>query len=166
MSMTLYSIGHSNVSIEAFLTLLRRYQIRVLVDARSQPYSRYNPHFSRGPLKRTLEENGMRYVYLGDRIGGKPDDRDFRLDNGRVDFEKLAASPVYLEGIGQLISLGKSATVCFMCAEADFRKCHRYWLITRTLVQREVVVKHILHSGEVISSDQTDFKSRQLNLFT
>jgi uncharacterized protein (DUF488 family) len=163
--MTLYSIGHSNVNIEPFLELLRRYQIGVLVDARSQPYSRYNPHFSREPLKRALEDSGIKYVFLGDRIGGKPADRSFRLENGRVDYEKLAASPVYLEGIQQLIRLGESANVCFMCAEADFRKCHRYWLITRTLVRLEIVVKHILHSGEVISSDQTDFKSGQLNLF-
>ncbi|MCI0336737.1 MAG: DUF488 domain-containing protein [Acidobacteria bacterium] len=164
--MTLYSIGHSNVSIDAFLELLRRHQIGVLVDARSQPFSRYNPHFSRESLRRAIEGNGIQYVFLGDRIGGKPKDNSYRLADGRVDYEKLASSALYLEGIELLVKLGESNNVCFMCAEADFKKCHRYWLITRTLVARDIVVKHILHSGELVNSNQSDFETGQLRLFT
>ncbi|MBK6798495.1 MAG: DUF488 domain-containing protein [Acidobacteria bacterium] len=66
--MILYSIGHSNVSIEAFVKLLIERQMEILVDVRSQPYSRYNPHFSRESLKRSVEENKIRYVFLGDSI--------------------------------------------------------------------------------------------------
>jgi hypothetical protein len=42
-AMILYSIGHSNAEISAFLGLLTRYRIELLIDTRSQPYSRYAP---------------------------------------------------------------------------------------------------------------------------
>lgn len=164
--MTVYTIGHSNVSIDAFLALLRHHQISVLVDARSRPYSGYNPHFSREPLKRALEDSGINYLFLGDRIGGKPTSKDFYHEDGRIDYQKLAASDLYLEGIEQVIDLCQSHKVCLMCAEADFRKCHRYWLITRTLVSRNFRVDHILQTGEIIISDQSDFDSQQLELFS
>jgi hypothetical protein len=74
MATILYSIGHSNASIQAFLDLLRRYEIATLVDARSRPYSRYNRHFSREPLQQSVAEEGIKYVYLGKEIGGHPED--------------------------------------------------------------------------------------------
>lgn len=163
--MSLYSIGHSNASPETFLALLQRYQIAVLVDARSQPYSRYNPHFSRERLKRSLEENGVKYVFLGDRIGGKPENPQYRLESGRVDDEELAQSELYLAGLAKLIELGESKQIAFMCAEADYKNCHRYWLITRSLVERGIAVNHILHSGEILSSDKSDFETQQPSLF-
>ncbi|HKX29322.1 MAG TPA: DUF488 domain-containing protein [Blastocatellia bacterium] len=163
--MNLYSIGHSNVSFEALLALLRRHQIEVLVDVRSQPYSRYNPHFGRERLKQALEENQLHYLFLGDRIGGKPTAPGSLAPDGHVDYEKLAASKPYLEGIEQLVRLGETRKVCFMCAEADYRRCHRYHLITRTLVERDLEVKHILPSGELATSDSSDFESEQLGLF-
>jgi uncharacterized protein (DUF488 family) len=52
-----------------------------------------------------------------------------------------------------------------MCAEADYRSCHRYWLITRTLVKRGVEVNHITHSGEIVTSSQKEFELIQPSLF-
>ncbi len=45
-SVVLFSIGHSNQSIEAFLELLRQHELQVLIDVRSSPYSKYVPHFN------------------------------------------------------------------------------------------------------------------------
>lgn len=163
--MTLYSIGHSNVSIDDFLVLLQRHEIDLLVDTRSKPYSRYNPHFSREPLKQSLNEQGIEYVFLGDRIGGKPEGEDFYLQNGKVDYERVAAAPFYLSGIERLISLAQDRRVAFMCAEAHYKHCHRYWLITRTLVERGIEVKHILHTGEIFGSDAAEFQPAQPSLF-
>jgi len=42
---TIFSIGHSNQPLEAFLSLLQQHSIQVLVDVRSSPYSKYVPHF-------------------------------------------------------------------------------------------------------------------------
>ena len=163
--MTLYSIGHSNANLNAFLDLLRRNEIAALVDTRSQPYSRYNPHFSREALKQSVNEHGIEYVYLGNRIGGKPEGREFYFPNGKVNFEVLAQSPGYLSGIEQLLTLAERRNVAFMCAEADYKHCHRYWLITRTLVTRGIQVQHILHTGETVSSVAADFEPAQPRLF-
>src|SRR5262245_1805651 len=92
-AMTLYSIGHSNVAIDAFIDLLRRHEIATLVDARSRPYSRYNRHFSREPLQQSIEEEGIRYVYLGKEIGGHPEDSKLYFESGKVDYELVAQSP-------------------------------------------------------------------------
>jgi len=163
--MTLYSIGHSNTSIETFLSLLQRHKIELLVDTRSQPYSRYNPHFSREALKQSVNEQGIEYVFLGNRIGGKPENKEFYLPTGKVDYAAVAESAVYLSGIEQLLRLAANRRVAFMCAEADFRHCYRYWLITKTLVERGIEVQHILHNGEVIRSAAVDFQPAQPSLF-
>jgi uncharacterized protein (DUF488 family) len=163
--MTLFSIGHSNASIETFVNLLRRHEIDLLVDTRSKPYSRYNPHFSRDQLKQSANEQGIEYVFLGNRIGGKPEDKSFYLQSGKVDYAALADSENYLAGIEQLLKLAERRRVAFMCAEADYRHCHRYWLITRTLVARGIEVEHILHTGEIVRSTAAEFESAQPSLF-
>src|SRR5687767_1282348 len=163
--MTLYSIGHSNADIHAFIELLRRYEIAALADTRSQPYSRYNQHFSRENLKLSLEQAGIEYFYLGKEIGGRPEDSKLYFQNGKVDYDLLAQSALYLAGVERLLKLASDRLVAFMCAEANYKGCHRYWLITRTLVQRGVEVRHILHSGDPVVSDASEFESAQPSLF-
>ena len=163
--MTLFSIGHSNSQIQAFLELLLRQEVAALVDARSKPYSRYNPHFSRDALKQSLEEIGIEYVYLGAKIGGRPESEEFYFESGGVDYKQLADAPFYRQGIDEMLALAEEKRVAFMCAEADYKKCHRYWLITRTLVERGIDVQHILHSGKVVRSKASEFEPDQPSLF-
>jgi uncharacterized protein (DUF488 family) len=163
--MELFSVGHSNAEINAFLDLLRRYEISALVDTRSQPYSRYNQHFSREQLKHSLDEAGIEYVYLGKEIGGRPEDPAFYFQNGKVDYDLVAESLLYLAGIERLLALASDRRVAFMCAEADYKSCHRYWLITRTLAQRGIEVRHILHSGDAVVSEASEFEPAQPSLF-
>jgi uncharacterized protein (DUF488 family) len=163
--MTLYSIGHSNADIHAFIELLRRYELAALVDTRSQPYSRYNQHFSREQLKRSLEEAGIEYFYLGKKIGGRPENPALYFQNGKVDYDLVAKSSLYLEGIEQMLELASDRRVAFMCAEADYKNCHRYRLITRTLTRRGIKVRHILHSGDSAVSEASEFDPAQPSLF-
>jgi uncharacterized protein (DUF488 family) len=165
MTKQLFSIGHSNASIEKFLALLKQREIGLLADVRSQPYSRYNPHFGREALKQAVMAEGINYAFLGDRIGGKPADKSLLLPNGKVDYEKLASASFFQEGIDQLLELAENHNVSFMCAEADYKHCHRYWLITRTLAGRGIEVQHILHTGEIVSSTAAEFESQQPSLF-
>jgi uncharacterized protein (DUF488 family) len=163
--MELFSIGHSNAEINAFLDLLRRYEIAALVDTRSQPYSRYNRHFNREELKHSIEEAGIEYFYLGKELGGRPEDQALYLQNGKVDYELVAQSSLYLAGIERLLTLASARRVAFMCAEADYTSCHRYRLITRTLTQRGIGVRHILHSGDPVISEASEFEPAQPSLF-
>jgi len=163
--MELFSIGHSNAEINAFIDLLRRYDIAALVDTRSQPYSRYNQHFSREHLKLSLEEAGVEYFYLGKELGGRPEDPALYFQNGMVDYDLVAESSLYLEGIERLLELASERRVAFMCAEADYKSCHRYRLITRTLTRRGIEVRHILHSGDAVISEASEFEPAQPSLF-
>src|SRR5581483_5207387 len=74
-------------------------------------------------------------------------------------------APAYLSGIESLIELGVASRTAFMCSEADFHHCHRYHLITRTLVNRGVEVQHITHSGELAGSTKGEFEPAQPSLF-
>ncbi len=163
--MTLYSIGHSNATIETFVNLLKSHSIRTLVDTRTHPSSRHSPQFNREALKRSLAEVGIDYVFLGNRLGGRPEGKEFYRRDGKPDYDLMAEASSYLSGIERLLELGAQKRVVFTCSEADYRKCHRYWLITRTLAKRGFEVKHILHSGDVVSSNQSEFEPAQLSLY-
>ena len=41
MNLVIHTIGHSNHTTEAFVDLLRRHGITLVVDVRSQPYKRW-----------------------------------------------------------------------------------------------------------------------------
>ena len=46
----IYTIGHSNYSIERFVNMLRKYEIDVVVDIRGTPYSKYNTQYNKEAL--------------------------------------------------------------------------------------------------------------------
>jgi hypothetical protein len=164
-AMKLFSIGHSNIEIETFVELLRRHDIDLLADTRSQPYSRYTPHFNREPLQSVLARHNITYLHLGAELGGRPAGSAFYFANGKVDYDLLAAAPFYLAGIERLLALAEENRVAFMCSEADYKHCHRYWLITRTLVARGIAVEHILSTGETATSTAVEFEPEQPSLF-
>ena len=69
-----YAIGHSNHPIEKFLELLEKYDINVVVDARSVPYSKYAAQFNKKNINPELKKSGIDYIFMGDLIGAKIDD--------------------------------------------------------------------------------------------
>jgi len=164
--MTIYTIGHSNITIAWFIDLLRSYSIQVLVDTRSQPYSRYAPQFNRESLKTSMEQAGITYLHLGDQLGGRPRGARYYLAQGTVDYDRLAEAPFYQEGIDRLKREAEGHCLAIMCSEAGYKDCHRYKLITRSLVNEGVEVHHILHSGGLDLTGLNDFRSelRQLGL--
>lgn len=162
----IYTIGHGNAPIEQFVDLLKQQRIEVLVDARSQPYSRYAPQFNRESLRISLKQAGIRYLCLSDSLGGQPADKQYYDPDGKVDYDQLAAAPFYLQGLEQLKKEAGKYRLAIMCSEADYRNCHRYWLITRSLVAEGLKVHHILHSGELIETHPDAFsqQAKQLRL--
>ena len=62
---TIWTIGHSNHALDHFLGLLAEHGVEILVDVRSQPYSRYTPHFSRDALRADVTNAGLRYLFMG-----------------------------------------------------------------------------------------------------
>ena len=151
---TIFTIGHSNTNLEHFLGLLMAHDIEVLVDTRTYPASRHVPHFGRRTLEQALNEVGVRYRYLGDKLGGRPRSPEFYDADGKVDYDRIEASDSYQEGIEQLLEAAASGRVCILCSEEDPLRCHRRNLIARTLVRRGVNVQHIRGDGGLESEEE------------
>lgn len=166
-AMSLLTLGHSKHALERFLGLLRQHEVEVVVDARSQPVSRFSPHFARKALERALAAVSIEYLFMGDTLGGRPQPRECYDDDGKVDYDRIAAQPFYQRGIAQLLDGIARLRVCVLCAEEDPSRCHRRLLITRTLVDEHgVEVRHIRGSGAIETEDELRARDnpRQLSL--
>jgi uncharacterized protein (DUF488 family) len=164
--MVIYTIGHSNHPGQDFLILLQAHGIEVVADLRSRPYSRYVPHFNRDPLTNLLKESGIRYLYLGRELGGKPQDPDRPLAD-EVVWEYLRSRPQFREGLARLLEEARQARVCMLCAEADPARCHRGQLLAPELEAQGVKVLHILPDGTLLEHQklQPQSKPSQKRLF-
>jgi uncharacterized protein (DUF488 family) len=149
MTPSIFTLGHSKHALERFLELLGQHRIEVLADVRSQPFSRFSPHFSRPGLERAIEGAAVRYLYLGDALGGRPKARACYGDDGQVDYDRVEEQEFYRRGIERLIDGAGRFRVCLLCAEENPARCHRRLLIARTLVRRGVEIRHIRGSGAV-----------------
>lgn len=148
-SLTIFSIGHSNQSIEAFLALLRQHQIEVLVDVRSSPYSKYVPQFNSTALAVAVRQVGIKYMSMGKELGGRPDGDEFYDMDGHVLYNRVAEASFFLDGIDRLKKGGKTYRVAIMCSEEDPTTCHRHLLIGRVLTGQGVDLLHIRGNGHI-----------------
>lgn len=156
----IYTIGYGARDIEAFIATLKAHKIDYLIDVRSRPYSRYKPDFSKDALTAHLDRAGIRYVFMGHVLGGQPDDQTCYTD-GKVDYDKLAATDFYREGIGRLQdAFRQQRTVAIMCSEGKPQECHRSKLIGKTLQAAQIPVRHIDEEDRLIT--QKDAMNRVL----
>lgn len=152
--MEIFTVGHSNFSIEKFLSLLALNNINAIGDVRSQPYSRYTPHFNRENLSESLKENNIRYVFLGEELGARQGDENLYGDDGKIDFDLFSRHPKFLKGIERVEEGAKTFKLALMCSEKDPMDCHRTHLIAKGLVARKHEVVHILEDGNTKSHDE------------
>ena len=150
----IYTIGYGSRSIAEFIDVIRQYEIAYLIDVRSAPYSRYKPEFSKHPLATELEQHGIRYVFMGDLLGGKPED-DTCYVNGKLDYEKVADTEYYQRGIERLhTAFSQQQRVALMCSEGKPEECHRCKLIGVTLTVQDLPVVHIDENGDEMTQAQ------------
>lgn len=156
----IYTIGYGARTIEEFVLLLNEMGIEYLIDVRSRPYSRYKPEFSKDALEAYLRAHGLRYVFMGDTLGGQPMDPDCKDDEGRVLYEKVKEKPFYKEGIGRLQQVWEQQlTVALMCSEGKPENCHRSKLIGATLTDLKIDVAHIDEEGQLLTQEEVLLRS-------
>ena len=163
----IYTIGYGNRSMNEFIALLKRYDISFLIDIRSRPYSRFNPNFSKEALGKRLKEASIHYVFMGDTLGGRPDDSTCYVD-GRVDYAKVREKAFYQHGIARIhTAWEKQLCVALMCSEAKPHECHRSKLVGNTLVEQYIDVGHIDETGQIKTQSQINeiITGGQLSLF-
>lgn len=148
-----YTIGHSNHSLEAFFALLKQYSIEVIVDVRSSPYTKYSTHFNQSNLKLSLSDRGLKYLYLGRELGGIPKNDQYYDEDGHVLYWKIADSEVFKEAIERLCRGINMYTVALLCGEENPSGCHRRLLLGKVLEKRGISTLHIRASGNLENED-------------
>ena len=144
----LYTIGHGTRKSEDFLSLLKQFNIEYLIDVRSIPHSRFNPQYNQKTLKVFLEKNEIRYVFMGDTLGGRPKDPSCYDGDGKVNYDLLKTKDFFHEGIERLkTAYEKDLTVAIMCSESKPQECHRSKLIGSVLDADNIIVSHIDEIG-------------------
>jgi uncharacterized protein (DUF488 family) len=162
-SVTVFTIGHSDHTLEELVDMLRKHGVTTLADVRSQPYSLWAPQFNRESLQRALQQAGVSYVYMGAALGGRPGDQALYLPGDeRPDYRRLAATTEFQGGLDDLVELAQLQVVAMMCNEGDPNKCHRALLITPELLARGARVIHILSDSRL---EQAQPQPKQLSLF-
>lgn len=148
MSDYVFTIGHSNHSIDAFIALLRRHGVSAVCDVRSHPYSRYATQYSGHALKAALANAGIAYVFLGKELGARSDNPAC-YKQGKVQYDRLAQEPGFAEGIKRIIHGMDRYRITLMCTEKDPIECHRALLVARKLFDTGIQIKHIHADGTI-----------------
>jgi len=140
MKDTLYTIGHSNRKIDIFLKLLNKYNIRTIIDVRRFPTSKKYPWFSKDELNNILSSNDIKYIWLGEYLGG------YR-EGGYVNYMNTDEYSKGIKMITEIIS-SSNGYVTLLCSEKLWFKCHRRF-ISDTLTKIGYKVIHIVDEDKV-----------------
>jgi uncharacterized protein (DUF488 family) len=158
MNSTIWTIGHSTRSLNAFLALLTHYQIEAVADVRRFPGSRRQPQYAQAALRSALAEHGIAYhwiVALGGRRRPRPDSPNIAWRNtsfrGYADY---IASAEFAEGLNELLEVAAHRRTAIMCAEAVWWRCHRA-LIADVLCVRGIKVVHIIDEIHAVTHPYT-----------
>lgn len=143
----LFTIGHSNSDLGMFLNSLQSHNIPLLADVRSRPQSFRFPHFSQPDFEASLRETGIRYLFLGEELGGRPDDPKVYRTDGLVNYRERRKSYGFQAGIERLARELEQSALTLMCAEEDPITCHRFLMICPELVALGIEPRHIRRGG-------------------
>ena len=163
----IYTIGYGARDLPALLAVLKQHAIAYLIDVRTAPYSRFKPEFSKEALEKALVARGIRYVFMGDSLGGRPDDPACYVD-GKVDYAAVAQTAAYRTGIARVrAAFQQQQRVVLMCSEGKPETCHRSKLIGKTLDEEGIPVAHIDETDTLRTQAEIIFRltDGQLSLF-
>ena len=151
---TLFSIGHSNGSLDELFSLLKIARVNCVVDVRSVPASSHTPQFNKENISRELKGRGIYYMHFGDEFGARRNDS---IVNGQVNFEKAIETPNFRKGVERIMAgIEKGFIIALMCSEANPLSCHRFSLVSRYFYDNGLDVNHILRSGEIKSHQELE----------
>jgi uncharacterized protein (DUF488 family) len=161
MGGTIFTIGHSNHSAEAFFGCLEWHRIRTLADVRAFPGSRRHPQFGREALGLGCQARDVTYHWMP-ALGGRRRSGDrpsphvawqvpaFRAYADYMDTPEFAAALAVLEREATV------AATAVLCAEALWWQCHRRLVADRLLLAGWSVL-HIDSGGRTIPHRLPEF---------
>lgn len=157
--MEIYTIGHSNYTIERLIDMLKQFNINCVVDIRGIPYSKYNLQFDLETIKYLLTKEGFKYIYMGREFAANRLNKESYNDEGYCDFTKVVNEKEFKEGIERLKNgCKKGYKIALLGAMQDPLRCHRSILMGRELEKEGFSVTHILDDYSTITQDKIESK--------
>lgn len=151
---TLHTIGYGGRTLDSLIAALKTHRIEYLIDVRTSPYSKFKPEFSREPLEAALKARGLRYVFMGDTLGGQPRDPDCYAD-GKVDYEKVRQQEFFKAGVERLRKAHEQRVrAALVCSEGRPEQCHRSKMIGEALAAAGIPLRHIDEDGQLLTQTQ------------
>ena len=147
-----YSIGHSNRTMDDFIAMLLSFDIKNLIDIRAWPGSGKYPQFNRDNLQMVLADNGINYIYmkeLGGRRRGLSNSKNNRWNNPSFRaYADYIETDDFEKAITELERIAIEAPTVYMCSEAVWWRCHRS-LVSDYLKAKGWTVRHIMGIGKM-----------------
>jgi uncharacterized protein (DUF488 family) len=148
---TIWTLGHSNLILEEFISLLDSVSIQAVADIRRLSGSRKYPWYNQTELNFSLQKKGVRYVHfpgLGGRRAPLPDSKNTAWRNKAfMGYADYMETEEFREAIRQLEIMATVERVAYMCAEAVWWRCHRA-LVSDYLKAHGWKVIHIMGKGK------------------
>ena len=162
--MEIYTIGHSNYTMERLIDMLEYYNINCVVDIRGTPYSKYNIQFDKEAIRYTLTNAGFVYIYMGKELAAKRIRKNSYNNEGYSNFEEVIKEEEFKRGVERLKNgCEKGYKIILLGAMLDPIRCHRSILVGRELVKNDFDVKHILDDYSIVTQD--DIEEMLLNKY-
>ncbi|MFB3923919.1 MAG: DUF488 family protein [Terriglobia bacterium] len=158
-------MGHSSLDFSQFTKLLADFQVALVVDVRSRPQSSRFPQFSQPAFEKLLAGEGVAYLFLGEELGGRPDDPDAYFGDGRVDYRARRKSYAFRAGLERVLHELESQSLALMCAEEDPLECHRFLMICPELVASGVEPLHIRKGSQIETQEAAETRLLESNGF-
>jgi uncharacterized protein (DUF488 family) len=125
----IWTIGHSNRTIEIFIDILQSHSIQLVVDVRQYPGSRKYPYFNKEPFQLSLHENSIGYVHLIELGGRRKPAKDspnitWKNDAFRA-YADYMETDAFAKAVNKLEQIAAKQNTAYMCSEAVWWSCHR-----------------------------------------
>jgi uncharacterized protein (DUF488 family) len=170
---TLYTIGHSDRTLEEFVALLQVYNIKQVIDIRSIPKSRHVPWTNEKDLSRSLGKVKISYIHLAS-LGGLRSTHKDSINQAWINasfrgFADYMQTPEFFQGLKTLNALIKKTRTVIMCAEAVPWRCHRSLIgdaeIIRGIKVLDIMSLATTHQHELTKFAVVDRTKRPIKIY-
>lgn len=146
MQLSFFTIGHSSRSLDEFISLIREFDVALVVDVRTIPRSRANPQFNEDTLPSALAAVDISYEWIA-ALGGLrgkaqdvlPDVNGFWMNKSFHNYADYALSSEFQNALQHLRHEGHRRSCAIMCSEAVWWRCHR-----------RIVADYLIANGETV----------------
>jgi uncharacterized protein (DUF488 family) len=161
MAQVFFTVGHSTLGIDDFVSLLQPAGVHLVADVRMIPRSRANPQYNGDVICEELSAFQIEYVHVPALGGlrGRASDiagsvNAFWTNQRFHNYADYAMTETFRVGLAELRKLGHAQICAVMCAEAVWWRCHRR-IIADYLIAAGEEVLHVLPGGRISAAQLT-----------